>query len=359
MIAAAGPISVADYFSACLGDPEFGYYRTRDPFGAAGDFTTAPEISQLFGELIGIFLIEAWKAHGRPAGTRLVEIGPGRGTLMADAQRVIDRLAPELAQSATAHLVETSEKLEAIQRETLAGAQIKCHWHTAVTDVADGFTLLFCNELFDALPIRQFVNTEDGFRERLVTVGDDGALAFCAGAATIDRDTLPGHAVAGDIFEIAPAREAVMAEIAARLRRCDGTALVIDYGHLESGYGDTLQAVRKQEYAGVLDAPGECDLTSHVDFQALGTAAAAEGAKVWPPMNQGGFLLALGLLERAGSLGAGKSPDVQQEIRRSVERLAGTGQGQMGNLFKVLCISGADVAIAPFNSLAGPSGGLS
>ena len=348
LIAATGPISVADYFSACLGDPEFGYYRTREPFGAAGDFITAPEISQLFGEMIGIFLVSAWQAHDKPGAIRLIEIGPGRGTLMADAQRVIQRLAPDLAEAATAHLVETSERLTRIQQETLAGAPIDCRWQSALAEVPEGFTLLFCNEFFDALPVRQFINTGSGFRERLVTVGDDGALTFCTGTATIEPDTPPQQARPGDIFEIAPAREAVMAEIAARIRHRNGTALIVDYGHLESSFGDTLQAVRRQTFADVLEEPGACDLTSHVDFKALARAAATEGVKIWPAMTQGTFLLKLGLLQRAGALGAGKSVAKQEEIHSSVERLAGAGEGQMGSLFKVLCISGGDAPLAPF-----------
>ncbi|MDA4847319.1 class I SAM-dependent methyltransferase [Hoeflea poritis] len=359
LIEATGPISVADYFSACLGDPEFGYYRTREPFGAAGDFITAPEVSQLFGEMIGIFLVSAWQAHGRPDTVRLIEIGPGRGTLMADAQRVIQKLAPDFTETASAHLVETSERLTQIQRETLANAPIDCRWHSTLTDVPEGFTLLFCNELFDALPIRQFINTDAGFQERLVTVGDDGTLAFGVGTAAIEPDALPGPARPGDIFEIAPAREAVMAEIAARLRHCSGTALVVDYGHLKSGFGDTLQAVRRQAFADVLEAPGECDLTSHVDFEALAAAAASEGVKIWPAMTQGTFLLELGLLQRAGALGSGASAAMQEEIHNSVERLAGTGQGQMGSLFKVLCVSGSDIPLAPFARGTGASEGPS
>ncbi|WP_419906063.1 class I SAM-dependent methyltransferase [Hoeflea sp.] len=356
LIEATGPISIADYFSACLGDPEFGYYPTREPFGAGGDFTTAPEVSQLFGELIGVFLVAAWQAHQSPRKIRIIEVGPGRGTLMADALRVVGTLSPRMAACASAHLVETSERLAAIQQETLKDTSVKCHWHKALSGVPEGFTLLVCNELFDALPIRQFVNTDQGFRERLVTVGDAGALAFCDGPATIDTASLPPNARPGDIYEIAPQREAVIADIAARLKRGNGTAVIIDYGHLHGSFGDTLQAVRQHGFADVLEAPGECDLTSHVDFEALARAAAAEGVKVWPAMDQGDFLLDLGLLQRAGALGAGKSADIQEDIHSSVERLAGTGEGQMGNLFKVLCISGEDVAIAPFAMLPATNG---
>ncbi|MEX3011993.1 class I SAM-dependent methyltransferase [Hoeflea sp. TYP-13] len=341
-------MSVSDYFALCLGDPEHGYYKTREPFGVAGDFTTAPEISQLFGEIIGIFLVLAWQSHGKPAPVRLIEIGPGRGTLMADIQRVVSSLAPDLARTATAHLVETSEHLSAIQKKTLGGPAIATSWHTHVDDVPAGFTLLVSNELFDAIPIRQFVMTDEGLRERVIAIGEGNKLAFQAGTATIDAPKWAKKAKSGDILEMAPAREALMARIAERIVNNGGIALTIDYGHTRSALGDTLQAVSRHRFADVLANPGECDLTSHVDFEALGAAAHAEGAHIWPVMGQGEFLLALGLLERAGTLGANKSVETQQLIRQSVERLAGDGDNQMGNLFKVLCIAGSPASIAPF-----------
>ena len=352
LIEVNGPMSVADYFSLCLSDPDHGYYRTRDPFGSAGDFTTAPEISQLFGELVGIFMILAWQAHERPRDVRLVEIGPGRGTLMADAQRVIADLAPDLAATVTIHMVETSESLSAIQRKTLDRISPSTTWHTNLNTVPPGFTLLIANEFFDALPIRQFVSTSDGFRERVVSVDEDGSLAFAAGVAGLDPQARPEevNAQPGAILEVSPARDAVMAQIAARLAADGGVALAIDYGHLQTGLGDTLQAIRNHAYEDVLANPGEADLTSHVDFQSLTTAARAQGVTVAKPLTQGAFLLGLGLLERAGALGAGKSGDVQDAIRQAVERLAGTGENQMGSLFKALCVSAKEVPIPPFET---------
>jgi SAM-dependent MidA family methyltransferase len=342
-----GPIGVADYFATCLGDPEFGYYRTRDPFGRSGDFTTAPEISQLFGEMIGIFMIHAWKAHGSPRSVTLVEIGPGRGTLMADATRTIVALAPDLAAASRLALVETSPALRTVQHKTLGTCPIPVGWHDRFEDVESAFTLLVANELFDALPIRQFICTPAGFRERVVTVGSNGALVFAAGAAGLDPAFLP-HAEprSGDVFEIAPARTALATLIAARLRANGGTALLIDYGHARSDYGDTLQAVRNHCYEPVLERPGEADLTSHVDFEKL--AEAAGSAHVMPLISQGDFLLGLGLVERAGRLGSDKNAETRNEIAAAVHRLAGTGENEMGNLFKVLCINGAEVAIPPF-----------
>ncbi|MCX8996570.1 class I SAM-dependent methyltransferase [Rhizobiaceae bacterium BDR2-2] len=350
-----GPISVTDYFALCLADPEYGYYKTRDPFGRAGDFVTAPEISQLFGEMLGIFFVHAWQRHGSPEHVRLVEIGPGRGTMMADMLRVVSRLAPELYTGTTVHMVETSERLRDIQREALQPHQGRVSWHGGFDEVPEGFTLIAANELFDAIPIRQFVRTATGFRERLVGLGADDELAFVTGPAGIDPDLLPPGSTPpeGAIFEIAPARAAVMQAICERLRTFGGTALIIDYGHTVTGYGDTLQAVLKHEYDPPLAHPGEADLTSHVDFESLAAVALACGLHINGCVPQGDFLLGLGILERAGALGRGKDAITQEEITAAVERLAGTGQGRMGELFKVLAVSSPDVDIAPFRRALG------
>ncbi|MBW8638783.1 class I SAM-dependent methyltransferase [Hoeflea sp. WL0058] len=344
-----GPIGVADYFSLCLADPDYGYYRTREPFGAEGDFITAPEISQLFGELIGVFLVNAWKAHGAPSPTRIVELGPGRGVLMADVLRVVRKLAPDLAATATVELVETSERLRKIQSDALSAYTAPVRWHDDIDTIEPGFTLLVANEFFDALPIRQFVSTDSGFRERMVALNDDDdKLVFSVGSASLDDSLLPAHAAisSGTVFEISPARNAVAAKIAERIERDGGAGLIIDYGHLRSGFGDTLQAVREHRYLSVLGTPGEADLTSHVDFEML--AQAMRGVHVMPVMTQGDFLLALGLLERAGRLGAGKDEDAQQQITAAVHRLAGDGSHDMGNLFKVMCVTGDKLDLAPF-----------
>nr|WP_276562361.1 class I SAM-dependent methyltransferase [Hoeflea prorocentri] len=343
-----GPMSVADYFSSCLSDPEYGYYQTRDPFGTRGDFTTAPEISQLFGEMIGIFLALCWQAHGKPNNVRLIEIGPGRGTLMADVQRTLAGVAPDLASSATGHLVETSPQLSELQRQTLNDAPFENHWHTDIDETPRGFSLLFSNELFDAIPIRQFINTDNGFRERTVALDDNSNLVFQAGTASLAPGDTPAAAKPGDIVEVAPAREALMSRIAARLAADGGCALTVDYGFIGGGIGDTLQAVRDHRYVDVFEAPGESDLTSHVDFTALARAAAAGNVEVWPILTQSRFLLELGLLERAGALGAEKGPARQQQIGEAVNRLAGDGQGQMGSLFKVLGLSSPAIAVPPF-----------
>jgi SAM-dependent MidA family methyltransferase len=352
IIRANGPISVTDYFALCLAHPEHGYYKTRDPFGRGGDFVTAPEVSQLFGEMIGVFLVEAWQKHLRPRrAVRIAEIGPGRGTMMADILRVVIKLAPELYEIADIHLVETSPMLADIQKATLAAHGDKVTWHQTFDQIPDGFLLLVGNEFFDAVPIRQFVRTSAGFRERLVGLDSSDQLIFAPGAGGVDTALLPeGHrdAPLGAIAEIAPARSGIMAAIADRLFNSSGTALFIDYGHLQPGFGDTLQAVLRHAFDPPLAHPGEADLTSHVDFRALAEMAHARSVHVNGAMRQGDFLLELGIAARAGALGAGRDAETQAAISAAVERLVGYRPGEMGELFKVLAVSSPEVALAPF-----------
>ncbi|KGE01080.1 class I SAM-dependent methyltransferase [Rhizobium sp. YS-1r] len=351
LIRASGPISVTDYFALCLADPEYGYYRSREPFGRHGDFITAPEISQLFGEMIGIFVVHAWQRHGSPAAVRLVEVGPGRGTMMADMLRVIKRIAPLLFEGLNVHLVETSERLRGVQRVTLEAYSTKVTWHDSFEDVPEGFTLIAANELFDAIPIRQFVKTPTGFRERLVGLNADGELTFAAGVATLDPDLLPSSTASapdGTVFELAPARQAVMQTLCARLKTFGGTALIIDYGHMVTGFGDTLQAVRNHDFDPPLAHPGEADLTSHVDFEDLARIALSMGIHLNGGLRQGEFLYGLGLAERATALAKDKAPSEQRLIAAAVDRLAGEGAGKMGELFKVIAVSSPALNLMPF-----------
>lgn len=351
IILANGPISVTDYFSLCLADPEHGYYKTREPFGQSGDFITAPEISQLFGEMLGIFLVQAWLRHGEPIPVNIAEIGPGRGTMMADILRVVAKLSPALYDAASVHLVETSKRLQKVQQQTLIAHKFKISWHDSFDTLPDGFLLLAANELFDAIPIRQFVKTAQGFRERLVGLDAEGELTFAAGVASIDPDLLPASAPAaplGTVFEVAPARDAVMATLSERIRAHGGTAVIIDYGHMATGLGDTLQAVRGHQFDPPLAHPGEADITSHVDFEQLARRAAGEGLQINGLTYQGDFLIALGLAERAAALGRDKGEETQENIRADAERLAGAGEGKMGELFKVLVVSSPNVALVPF-----------
>ncbi len=354
MIRLNGPLSVTDFFSLCLADPEHGYYKSREPFGRSGDFITAPEVSQLFGEMIGVFVVHAWQRHGAPAEARLVEIGPGRGTMMSDILRVIRRIAPPLYETMQIHLVETSPRLTAIQKETLSGHSGKLTWHESFDAVPNGFLLLVANELFDAIPIRQFVRTPQGFRERVVSVDADDNLVFSVGIAGIDPallPPLPERQPIGTIVEISPAREAVMTAICQRLTTYGGTALAIDYGHLVSAYGDTLQAMRHHAFDPVLAHPGEADLTSHVDFESLVKTAEANGVHVNGSLRQGDFLYGLGLKERASALAAKADPDQTLAIAEAVNRLAGEGAGKMGELFKVIAVSSPALHLMPFRAV--------
>lgn len=356
-ISAHGPITVADYMLSCLADSEAGYYATREPFGEKGDFITAPEVSQMFGELIGAFFLQAYEAMGSPNSFQLVEMGPGRGTLMKDLLRMAS-LRPEFIAAAQLSLVETSARLREIQAKTLANGPLTPRFRNQLADLPPGPLFLVANEFFDALPVHQFVKDANGWHERQVGLSDGGQLVFGIGPTRLPDTDLPrtAHfADTGEILETQPASNAIAAEIGNRLARDGGSALVIDYGYTKSAPGDTLQALCNQTFDNVLANPGTADLTAHVNFEALAIAAHGAGAVSFTPLEQGEFLLKLGLLERAGALGSGKSPDVQNTIRDAVERLA--APDQMGRLFKVLALSGNSRPIKPFDSLGDTSQG--
>jgi SAM-dependent MidA family methyltransferase len=326
LIAAQGPIPVSDYMALANAH----YYATRDPLGAAGDFTTAPEISQMFGELIGLALADVWDRAGRPEGVRYVELGPGRGTLAADALRAMGAagLEPEV------HFVETSPVLRAAQAERVPGAL----WHDDLSTLAgDGPILAVANEFFDALPIRQLIATATGWRERLVTL--DGDRFVPAAGPPVPANAVPDPiraAPAGTVLETSPASLALARGVAGCMNMQGGAALIIDYGHDRLCAGETLQAVRRHEYADPWSEPGEADLTAHVDFEALGRAAAETGAKVHGPVAQGDWLRALGIEARAQAL-ARTAPTRAAEIDAALERL--TSPDQMGTLFKALALA--------------------
>ncbi len=335
-----GPLGVADFMALALGHPRHGYYITRDPFGAAGDFTTAPEISQMFGELLGLWAAQAWLDAGAPDPVRIVEIGPGRGTLMRDALRAMARV-PGLAGAATVHLVETSPVLREVQRETLATTP-GIDWHETLAEVPGGPVLLLANELFDALPIRQFVFDGGGWRERLV--GSDGTrLGFGLRAEATSLPDAPTDPDEGAVWEDAPGRAALAHAIGGRVAE-GGAALLIDYGHARPGFGDTLQGVRAHGFAPVLDAPGEADLTSHVDFANLAAAAEAAGARAHGPVTQGALLTALGIDARADAL-ARANPERAGEFSAARDRLVSADQ--MGRLFKALALTAPSGSTPP------------
>lgn len=350
LIEALGPIPVHEYMAHCLFDPRDGYYTTRQPFGREGDFVTAPEISQMFGELLGIWVLGAWNSLGSPPVMTLAEIGPGRGTLMKDMHRTLARLAPRLADTARFALVEASPRLAAVQNAALDATPGRFEWHETMRSLPEGPAIVVGNELLDAIPIRQYVRVGSGWRERAVGIDDAGQLRFVAGAGSLEPSLLPAEAAdapEGTVAEIAPARSALVQDVADRILRSGGAALFIDYGHLQSGLGDTLQAVRRHEPEDVLANPGEADLTSHVDFAALAQVVRACGLDVCLTTQQR-FLLGLGLLERAGTLGRTADREIRLRLTGEVDRLAGADG--MGELFKVMAMLPRGLEVPPFDS---------
>jgi SAM-dependent MidA family methyltransferase len=319
-----GPITVARYMAEANGH----YYATRDPLGAAGDFTTAPEISQMFGELIGAWLADLWLGAGSPP-VRYVELGPGRGTLAADALHAMRAagLQPEV------HFVETSPALRAVQAARVPNA----HWHNDASTIPDDAPLLVvANEFFDALPARQLIATDSGWCERLVT-HRQGRFVPLPGPL-VSPEAIPVHiraAPAGTVLETSPASARIIRSIADRIAHTGGAALVIDYGHERTSAGETLQAVAKHAFADAWQAPGERDLTVHVDFEALGAAAREAGARVLGPVGQGSWLEAIGIGARSGAL-ARSAPQRMDEIAAARQRL--TASDAMGSLFRVLAL---------------------
>ena len=346
----AGPLTVAEYMAEALGHPQYGYYKQGDPFGLEGDFITAPEISQMFGELLGAWCAAAWDSMGRPDPVRLVELGPGRGTLMADALRGTHKAAGFHA-AVDLHMVETSPYLRDRQAETLqrAASAISPSWHDAFDEVPDGPLLLVTNELFDALPIHQFEFQRGRWLERVIDVDGSGdGLAFAL--------RLPGPALAvatpppqpprqGMVIESSPAGIALAAAIGRRVAQHGGAALIIDYGHDGSGRGDSLQAVRRHQKHAVLADPGTADLAAHVDFGALARAVREGGATVHGPIPQNTLLERLGIKLRAAALARIATPAQAADLQAATERLLHLEQ--MGTLFKALAIAAPTLPVPP------------
>jgi SAM-dependent MidA family methyltransferase len=321
LIAAGGPIPLAQYMTLCNAH----YYATRDPLGAAGDFVTAPEINQMFGELIGLWAADIALRSGA-TDAAWVELGPGRGTLSADASRAMGKagFVPPV------HFVETSPILRAMQARAVPGAV----FHDSIDTLpADRPLVVVANEFFDALPIRQLVRTESGWRERMIDVEDDRLVAH-VGEQRFDAVVPDG--LDGDVIETAPAAAAILRDLAARIVAQGGALLAIDYGYEGPAAGDTLQAIHRHRFADPFEAPGEQDLTAHVDFAALAEAARAEGATVHPIVTQGALLGALGIAARAGTL-ARAAPDRRSEIEAAWRRLC--APDAMGTLFKALALT--------------------
>ena len=346
LIGAQGPISIAQFMTIALHDPLDGYYATRDPLGVAGDFTTAPEISQMFGEFLGLWCVQLWHDQGRCGAKRLVELGPGRGTLMADALRAM-AVAPDFLEDLEIVLVEASPALRSVQRERLKDWADRIRWVTRF-DAAAGDRPLFliANEFFDALPIRQYVRTARGWCERMVSADGDGALAFVLAPVPVPESMIPadrGDAPDGAVYETCPSALSLGEEIARVVANQGGGALIVDYGYDRPDFGETLQAVADHSFAAILDEPGESDLSAHVDFRGL--AASAEGsATAYGPIPQGEFLEDLGIAERVARL-AQSNPASGDMLGAALHRLV--DPGQMGTLFKALAIVRRDAPAPP------------
>ncbi|MBI1778138.1 MAG: SAM-dependent methyltransferase [Proteobacteria bacterium] len=326
-----GPIDLGEYMQLALADPEAGYYTTGEPFGAAGDFTTAPEISQMFGELVGLWAAFVWRQMGAPDPVLLIELGPGRGTMLADALRAT-AAAPAFRRALRLHLVETSPMLRRRQQEALTGAEAS--WHDAVATLPDGPAILLANEFVDALPIRQLQRTPLGWQERLVDRDKGGGFRFVLAMSPLAA-LVPAALASAPIdavIELSPARLALADALARRLVALGGAALIIDYGYAASVPGDTLQAVKGHRPHPPLEDPGTADLTAHVDFAAFAAAATEAGATVHGPIDQGVWLERLGIGERAKRLAPARA-GVWDDLRRLIDA------DEMGTLFKALALT--------------------
>lgn len=343
-ILAEGPLTVAAFMSEALGHERFGYYRTRQPLGAAGDFVTAPEISQIFGELVGLWCADVWYRLGAPDPLALVELGPGQGTMLADGLAAVSQVAPAFAAAVELHLVEASPVLRQRQAQTIAALPLARppQWHEAFDQVPALPFIIIANEFFDALPIHQYIRSDEAWRQRRIGLSDAGdGFVFVDGEAA--PDVVPEDLVQapeGSLFERCFAGEALARAIGGRIAAHGGGALLIDYGHAKSDLGESLQGVAGHRYAPALDRPGEIDLSHHVDFAALTRAAEAGGAQAHGSVPQGLFLGRLGIAERAERLSLGRSGEDADRIASAVRRLV--HPGRMGLLFRVLALTAPD-----------------
>lgn len=330
-IRAHGPMSLADYMGLCLSHPEHGYYMTRDPLGAGGDFTTAPEVSQMFGEMIGAWLADIWMQMGSPPAFTLLECGPGRGTLMADIMRAT-KCVPGFHSAARIYLMEISPVLRAAQARALAAYDPV--WVTDMEEVPTEIPLLVvANEFLDALPVQQFSRTSEGFFERVIVIDDNNSLRL----AWKKADSPPLFPLDEEgVFEASPILNQYMKSLCFSLKKQSGAVLLVDYGHVETACGETVQAMRFHRFENILTSPGECDLTAHVDFAHVGRIAASERLSVHGPVTQGAFLKALGIEARATMLGQGADVTQRDSLMVDLHRLIDTSQ--MGTLFKVIAL---------------------
>lgn len=343
-IALTGPMTVADYVTRCLHDPKGGYYASRPDLGARGDFITAPLVSQMFGELIGLWAVETWNRLGAPERFRLVEVGPGDGTLMSDALRAA-RLVPGFLEACDLILIEPSAPLRDLQAKALAGADLSPRWVRSLTAIeTDAPVILIANEVLDCMPARQFVRTDGGWAERRVGVTDDGDLMFGLTAISGGFHKPEFDIPPGGVFEISDQQAMFGRDLGLLMKATSGAALMIDYGRARPEAGDTLQALRRHQKVDPLTTPGEADLTQWADFPLVLEAAVRTGADVTGSLPQGEFLRRLGIEARAEALKAGR-PAASGVVDRQLDRL--TGDEQMGTLFKAATIFAPRSLVVP------------
>ena len=368
-IHAESSISLSDYMELCLSHPDYGYYQCRHPFGRGGDFITAPEISQIFGEMIGVWILSVWQHLGAPPSLNLVEVGPGRGTLMSDILRTL-AIRPEVQDGASIHLVETSRSLREWQKKTLSQWEGKITWHETVTTLPPQTSILIANEFLDALPIQQFVFEGEGWSERRVALDDQQRLEFRDEPAALPAPEL-GEAInrgckAGDIVEVRPDGSRFLEDWADRFENQKFALLFIDYGYVTDVFGDTLQAVQDHEFVAPLINPGQADLTSHINFAQFARQARSVGLNCFGPITQSQFLLSLGLKQRLEQLVALRMPESREtersetpmsepEFKTTEQLISGAKRlvdpNQMGDLFKVLAVTSADIEdLLPFSN---------
>jgi len=334
-IAQHGPMSLAEYMSLALCHPKYGYYITRDPLGVDGDFTTAPEISQIFGELVAVWIIDKWKNIGSPESFSLVECGPGRGTLMSDILRVVSKI-PEFVSAVNVHMIEASPVLIEKQKEALLNYK-DINWHYDFSEIpSDKPAIVIGNEFFDALPLEQLVKIKDKWVQKVVSINEKAEFGYGLREMPPGFDLKNIKAEEEDVYEISPVRISYMRNICDLIKENRGAALFIDYGYFRSSVGDTMQGVKGHEYVDILSNVGEADITSHVDFEVLAKVAADVGIDDISLMTQRDFLLSLGLKERAAALMAIADEEQQNDMVAAVKRLSGKDKSDMGELFKVI-----------------------
>lgn len=341
-----GPIPIPAFMMEALFNPTAGFYATKDPIGAGSDFITAPEISQIFGELIGLWSIQSWMDTGSPETVTLIELGPGKATMMRDVLRAA-RLVPAFLDAAEVCLVEASAALKMVQGQTLKDSPVPIRWAKSLADIKPGPSIILANEFLDCLPVRQAIRQEDQWRERCVGLHDDGSgFIFTLGSVLDGQDIPEAYADCADgtLIELRPSDIQLVDQIADRFDNHPGRALIIDYGPMSPETGDSLQAIRAHEKVDPLDQPGTADLTAHVDFSVLKKSGEVRSLTVAGPVTQHDFLLNLGLEQRASHLAA-DNPKLKATLARQVHRL--TDPDQMGELFKVISLSSDSLVTAP------------